>query len=359
MHPHTVDDHARRQRVGFARYALREFEATAALFEAFPTTTRRENFEKAARNEIATRLGLAANKDGRVVRILAVGNHHGLGGRIWIGHLQLVDCGKVEFAPAAHPLRPTLNGFPEVLRAEFVGGLDSERRGGDLQNCRIGCQRFRLVVRGPDRLVGIFGLRFDTREDLVVDLDNFLEVFRTLVAEGDGHDWVIAVSFVLRDFRDLLRSGGTVVAFRHIHERAESTKDRAVSVDLVANEASELFIEFLFLDQFQSGLKERFVTSIAAQIGCGHVGPRLLAEGPRRFFEDVVICLSVAFFDGCNLGFKCLQLFRIRLVQHRLVFGLHDARKDSMQRVVVLRGDRVEHVIVAAGAGYREAHEAF
>src|SRR5581483_9378979 len=123
MHPYPVDHDACGERVLFAGDALGEFQAAAAELEGLRFAVGKD-LEEMARNDFAPRLGLAADEDGRILRIRLIDDDHGAGRSAGIGEEKLVDLGKAELATALELVGPGFYGVPQFFGVELIGGFD-------------------------------------------------------------------------------------------------------------------------------------------------------------------------------------------------------------------------------------------
>ena len=84
MQPDAVDQDARGQRIGGVDNREGQFEAAAAVAEGHGVRPGK-NLQKSARNNLALVLLLAAQENGRIVRLGAVVQDGGAGGRAGVG----------------------------------------------------------------------------------------------------------------------------------------------------------------------------------------------------------------------------------------------------------------------------------
>ncbi len=324
--PDSIDDDAGGEGVVGVGDGLGEFESAAAMGEGGGVGAG-EGGEEAARDFIAGVIGVAAEEDAGVGGGGFVLEDHGAGGCAGVGPGEGFDSLAVAYCEVADVAAEEAFDSGAGWCGGVVGGLEEGEEAG------VGCFRAgveRLVEGGGERFCGE---AFDLGE-LLCD--------GGVTGQGGGGGGVGVLEEGVED--DGGEGGGVGVGVGGVEVIDPALEDDGGELAW----AGEIF---------EVGWR---VGDVAVIESSEEVGAGLLAE-----FVELVIDFALA--DIVDFLFDGLAVLEVALVlgvgvverfEEGFFLGFFRGGEDAVEGVVVFLGDGVEFVVVAAGAGDREAESA-
>ena len=375
VHPETVHEHARGERIGAAGDRQGEFAATAAFVER-QAVRAGEDLEELAGGDGTALVAVAADVHVAVARLLGVGDHHRGAGASGVGDVERVDLAEVEMLRGLVVIDEggadrDLPGFAEITA---LGQALEERDGGDVFDVGQGPgEGGELGDRGVVfvALAARLAAQLDMGGDLVavllehrlVSQGHLVEGLRLEAAKAFGDERVDRILLVreggLEDGRglrrevlrgDLLqadeRSGDRM--FRASHDAGEGGAEFAAFAEVVLLED----VETSRATETADHRGERARGELPMERGL-HAG-KMAVVAPGGLVDELGELLLIIRPVGVARGVLADEE---RVADDGVLLRLDDRGEDAVQRVVVGGRDRVELMVVATGAGDGQAQE--
>ena len=368
MEPDAVDEHAGRQRVGAVGDGQRQLPAAAAFVEGLAVGAG-EDLEELARGDGALLVAVAAQVDVGVAGLLGVGDGHRGAGAARVRQVEGVDGLEPEEARRDVAVLEGRGGLPGL--AEGAGGDEHRHLGGRGDILVVG-RREGVGRQLGDGLVVLLAALAGGAAHLEVRHDTVMLFHeQRVVGEGDVIEGLrFEVAQGLRDERvdrELLvgqrggEDGGGLLGELGLGHRAEAgqrTGDGRVGAD--HHRAVHLAVDDVLVLVLLLHVVALLGTDAAGERDHGAGAEALMQEG--KLAADVLVVaadvlvhvlaklLLVVGADGGGGG--------AGPADDRVDERVDGGGEDAVQGVVVGGGDRVELVVVAAGAGDGQAEEA-
>ena len=367
LHPSTVDGHAGGHRVFLGSDGLGELIATAAV-DVRTTLALGEDVEELAGHDLALVVLIAALEHVTVLRSFGILHDHRLARSAWVRETQLIDAGMAEVGDRLAVTDTAVDRTVLPVGAELTGAEERDHVFvvEDLVVARDGPRIAGHLGDGRRGLLPVFtgfGEKGEVREDgglvlvvrLLVSGGDVMERLRLQATEGGGDDRVDRMVGVADRFLNRDRGALGEIDEGHLGDGVKRTGDRRVLLDAHRGEIGV----FLEADLVTLGEVTGF-RGTAADAGDHEATSHLVVvagAGLAHITEEagdlLVLELAESLGEVGARGGGGLRSGGNRRVVQRL-----DGRgEDAVQGIVILNRNRVELMVVTAGAGHRESEE--
>ena len=367
LHPSTVDGHAGGHRVFLGSDGLGELVATAAV-DVRTTLSLGEDVEELAGDDLTLVVLVAALEHVAVLRIFGILHNHCLAGGTRVRETQFVDAGVTEVGdrlavadatvdrtvlPVGTELARGEQGDHVLVLEDLVVARDGPRIAGHLGDRR----------RGLLPVFAGLGQQGEVRENrslvlvvgLLVSGSDVMERLRLQATESSGDDRVDRVIGVVDHFLDYDWGAFRKVNDGHLSEGVERTSDRRIFLDAHRGEVG-VFLEIDLVALGELAGLGGAATDAGDHESTSHlivIAGAGFAHVAEEASDLLVLQLAESLGEVGACGGGGLRSGGDRRVVQRL-----DGRgEDAVQGVVILNRNRVELMVVTAGARHGESEE--